>query len=424
MATSEASAPPIMARITSRWTIALLIFAITVINYADRGILGVVAPILISEFHLTIKQFGIIGSGFGWGYVLFAFLGGKIVSRLGAKRTYMYFSILWSFFVVLFAGASGFAGLLILRIFFGASEGVVFPAGTQLLGSWFPVGERGKAASVMPLAIPLGTLLITPLAIWLTGIYGWRAPFIFLGALGPIWALFCKIYIFDKPPLTDPSAEVLATASAQKAGDNRGAEIPWSRIVRSRSLWIATLAAFASAFFLYFLLNFLPLFLVREKHIELSHIAYMSALPWIFMALGAAVSGVFSDFVFKRTGNLRLSRSYLAGGCLILAGISIAATLIVSSVFAVVCLISLASFINFLAQPALFAIPIDLFPDHAGPAMSLYTGFGSSAGIFAPLVTGLIVNATGSFYFAFVLIAALPIVCGGLLIAACNPREI
>jgi len=65
MAASDYSAQTAVASRGNRWTIAWLLFIITIINYADRGVLGVVAPVLIKTFNLDIRQFGIIASAFG-----------------------------------------------------------------------------------------------------------------------------------------------------------------------------------------------------------------------------------------------------------------------------------------------------------------------------------------------------------------------
>lgn len=401
----------------SRWTIAWLLFLITIINYADRGVLGVVGPVLIKTFGLSIKQFGIIASGFGWGYVIMVFLGGGVVSLLGPKRTYIYFSALWSVAIMLVGVASGFASLLFLRILFGASEGVVFPSGSQLIGNWFAEKEHGRAACLMAAGIPLGSLIIIPIAVWLTDAYGWQAPFIMLGIAGLIWAVLCKVLVTNKPG-SQAAHEVRATSS--RANDS----VPSARILRSRTLWLTGLAFFSSAYVLYFLLNFLPTYLVREKHITFSGISYFGTLPWVFMTIGALLSGPISDFVLKKTNNLRWGRSYLAGICLILTGGIIGLTLFVTNVTAIVLLISVASLINFVANPIFFAIPVDACPGKSALASSLTTGIGSTAGILAPLLTGFIVNATGSFYFAFFLVAILPVLFGVLLIVACDPAKL
>lgn len=416
MAASDYSAQAVATTKGNRWTIAWLLFAITVINYADRGVLGVVAPVLIKSFGLDMRQFGIIASAFGWGYVVMVFFGGGIVGWLGPKRTYIWFSTLWSCAITLVAFATGFLSLFVLRLLFGVSEGVVFPSGSQLIGNWFSKEEHGRAASLMGAGIPLGSLVIIPCAVWLTSNYGWQAPFILLGAVGILWAILCKFFVHDAPERA-PASSVVADAAPRTS-------VPWGMILRSRTLWLTGLAFFSSAYVLYFLLNFLPTWLVRERHIEFSHVGFLGVLPWISMTIGALLSGPVSDFVYRRTRNLRWARSYLAGACLIVAGGLISLSLVLSDTHAIVTLVSVASLINFIANPIFFAIPVDACPEHGGAASSLTTGIGSTAGILAPLITGFIVNATGTFYMAFALVSVLPIIFGLLLIFACNPSKL
>jgi ACS family hexuronate transporter-like MFS transporter len=418
MSASDYGAQSVAAAKGNRWTIAWLLFAITIINYADRGVLGVVAPVLIRSFGLNLRQFGIIASAFGWGYVVMVFCGGGVVGLLGPKRTYIWFSVLWSCTITLVAFATGFLSLFVLRLLFGVSEGVVFPSGSQLIGNWFSKEEHGRAASLMGAGIPLGSLLIIPCAVWLTSNYGWQAPFILLGVAGILWAILCKFFVHDAPEHAQPRRSLTTADAAPRAN------VPWSKVLRSRTLWLTGLAFFSSAYVLYFLLNFLPTWLVHERHIEFSHVGFLGVLPWISMTIGALLSGPVSDSVYRRTRNLRWSRSYLAGACLIATGALISLTLVLSNTLAIVALISVASLINFIANPVFFAIPVDACPEYAGAASSLTTGIGSTAGILAPLITGFIVNATGTFYIAFALVSVLPIIFGVLLILACNPSKL
>lgn len=105
-----------------RWGICALLFVLTAINFADRGVLGVVGPVLMKSFHLSVAQFGIVASAFGWGYAPVVFVSGWIVSALGARRTYNWFVTLWSVLIAATAMAGSFGTLFILRLFFGASE--------------------------------------------------------------------------------------------------------------------------------------------------------------------------------------------------------------------------------------------------------------------------------------------------------------
>jgi len=407
-----------------RWTISTLLFVLTIINYADRGVLGAVAPILIKEFHLSVAQFGVVASAFGWGYCTMVFLSGGIVAGLGPRRTYQWFVTLWSVLIAAVATASSLGGLVTLRALFGASEGTVFPGGSQLIGKWLPHSERARATALMGAGIPLGSLIVVPLTVWLTHSYGWRAPFVVLGALGIIWVIVASYFITDVPRgnrrVSPNELNVIGEGSAEAVAT----QVPWGRILRSKTLWLTGFAFFSSAYGLYFMLNFFPTYLVRERHIPFTALALIGTLPWIAMTIGALLSGVISDKLFSVSKNLRQARSYFAGGCLVLTGLLIALSVGLTNTTAIVAVISLASFVNFVANPIFFVIPIDAAPEHAGPASSLTTGIGSLAGIAAPLLTGALVQHTGTFASAFITVAGLPIVFGLLLVVACRPDRL
>jgi ACS family hexuronate transporter-like MFS transporter len=407
-----------------RWTISVLLFVLTTINYADRGVLGAVGPVLIKEFHLTIAQFGVVASAFGWGYCLMVFVSGGIVAGLGPRRTYQWFVTLWSLLIAAVATANSFVALLVLRALFGASEGTVFPGGSHLIGKWLPYSERGRAAALMGSGIPLGSLLVVPFAVLLTHSYGWRLPFIALGAIGIVWVIVASFLVTDLPRenrrVSSDELSLIGEGSPER--ETTGA--PWGRILRSRTLWLTGLAFFSSAYGLYFMLNFFPTFLVKERGIPFASIALIGTLPWIAMTIGALLSGVISDRVLSVSKDLRKARSYFAGGCLVVTGLLIGLTVLLSDTTAIVAVISVASFVNFVANPIFFAIPIDAAPEFAGPASSLTTGIGSLAGVVAPLLTGALVQQTGTFASAFIFVAALPIVFGLLLVVACRPDRL
>lgn len=408
-----------------RWKISVLLLFLTVISYADRGVLGAVGAMLMKELHLSVELFGVVASGFGWGYMILVFLSGSIVNRLGPRRTYTWFVSLWSIVFIAIAAVGSFGSLLLLNIVFGGGEGTVFPCGSQLIGKWLPRTERGRAASLMAAGIPLGSLVVVPTSVRLSQAFGWRLPFVIFGGIGIVWLLVALPIITDTP-CGNPRVSMaeLKVIDAEFAEQSLTSSVPWGHILRSRTLWLAGLGFFSSAYTLYFMLTFFPTYLVTQRHIESAALALLGTIPWAAMTLAALLSGVVSDRIYRRHGDLRRARTYFAGTCLVVTGILIATTTSLTNTHAIVAVLSIASFVNFLANPIFFAIPIDVAPDFAGPASALTTGIGSAAGIAAPLLTGILVEKTGTYVSAFAIMAALPIIFGLLLIIACRPDRL
>jgi MFS family permease len=76
-----------------------------------------------------------------------------------------------------------------------------------------------------------------------------------------------------------------------------------------------------------------------------------------------------------------------------------------------------------LTNSVLWAVPMDIAPDHAGVASGLMnTGFGV-AGIVSPIVFGFLIDRTGNWQLPFAL-SALLLAVGTLLALRVDPRPL
>jgi ACS family hexuronate transporter-like MFS transporter len=400
-----------------RWLVGFMLLFLTVLNYADRGVLGVVATKLEAALHLSVAQYGIVASAFGWAYVPFLFIGGWLILKIGSRRLYFVSVAAWSLFIILTPLAGSFGILLFVRILFGASEGSIFPNGTAMIESWFPMKEHGLASTLLIAGIPLGTLLITPVALFMTDRFGWHSPFYLLGAVGALWVIIAYIVLHDNPWLSPFVSKKMVTSGAAKAyqGSMRAEHVSWSKIVGNLQLWGVGWSFFTSAYLLYFMLAFFPSYLKKERHIAFSHLPLAASLPWMAMTVGAVIAGPLSDLIMKKSGgNRRLARGVLAGVCLVVVGMLVFASLGVTSTGGILLLIALATGINFIANPLFIAMPLDIGGRWAGQAAGFSTALASCAGVAAPLVTGFIVSTTGSYTAAFVVVGLL-VISGGVV---------
>jgi len=79
-----------------RWRIAILLAVITTINYIDRSVFGVVAPVIRKLFEIGDADYGIITSGFLFAYGIGQLLSGPVIDRFGTKRAFGLAALLWS----------------------------------------------------------------------------------------------------------------------------------------------------------------------------------------------------------------------------------------------------------------------------------------------------------------------------------------
>ena len=89
----------------ARYTILLLLFIATAINYLDRTNIAVSASSIQDDLGLSSVTMGLIFSGFGWTYALMQIPGGWFLDRLGARIVYAFSLFTWSLATL----ATGFA---------------------------------------------------------------------------------------------------------------------------------------------------------------------------------------------------------------------------------------------------------------------------------------------------------------------------
>ncbi|MGH7716314.1 MAG: MFS transporter, partial [Vulcanimicrobiaceae bacterium] len=367
-----------------RLSVALLLFFITAINFSDRGILGAVAPVLMKNFHLTTAQFGVVASAFSWGYVLTTFLGGLTIAILrGPKRAYMTFVSIWSLALGATVAATGFGSLLVYRIIFGLSEGVIFPSSQQIAGRWFPPKEQGRVSAwCLTLGQPVGPLIATPVSIYIAVNYGWRAPFLVWMVIGLIWVVVAGIMLTNRPQ-EHKGVNSAELAVIGERPDSGSATAAIRSVITNGYLWICGLCFFAAAYVLYFMLTFFPLYLVQERHLAYAKTGLLATTPFVGLAVGALFSGWAMDRIFAATGgNLYKARTALGAACLFLTG---ATFLILANgnwgLGPAIVLMFIGAAFAYAANPVFFAMPMDIVPEHAGAAGALVTGIASSAGI-------------------------------------------
>ena len=202
-----------------RWTVLAMLFAVTVINYADRATLSLAAPSLSHDLGIDPLQLGIVFSAFGWAYVAAQLPGGWLLDRFGAPRVYFFAIILWSLFtmmqggVVWASGATAITLLFALRFMVGFAEAPSFPGNSRIVAAWFPANERGTAAAIFNSAQYFATVLFAPIMGWIISGFGWPWVFIFMGVVGLLCAAIWTRVVYEPrnhPRLGDAELQMIA----------------------------------------------------------------------------------------------------------------------------------------------------------------------------------------------------------------------
>ena len=396
-----------------RWRVGGLMFVAGMVNYLDRSALGVAAPFVTKDLHLSAAELGTVFSAFSFGYAPFCFVGGYLSDRLGPKRVMAAAMVSWSLFCGLTAAASGFISLLVLRLIFGLTEGPIGSTSNKMVRNWFPHREQASAVSLANAGTPLGAALSGPVVGFLALAFGWRVAFVAITLVGFAWVLAWLPLTTDRPAQNQRvSAEeraVIEGGQSTQPGLSGAEESLW------RTLSRPTILATAYAFFgysciLFFFLTWFPSYLTTARHLSVKSMSFVTVIPWLVGFVGLSVGGPLSDLIFRYTGKALLSRRLVLTLCLLASAIGIALAGMASTVAAAVALMSLSVFFMYVTGNTYWAIILDTV---AGTRVGGVSGFvhfiANCGGIAAPLVTGFIVQATGSFTSAFVLIGAVAV---------------
>lgn len=407
-----------------RYGILAMLFLVTIVNYADRATISLVGASLQADLGVSSVALGYIFSAFGWAYVLGQVPGGWLLDRFGSKRVYGAGILLWSLFTFLqgFVGLLGAQGalvaLFVLRFLVGLFEAPSFPGNARIVAAWFPAAERGTASAVFNSAQYFATVLFAPLMGFIVFRLGWPHVFWLMGLLGLAVALLWQRVIHSPRSHPHLSADELRTIEAGGAlvdmdAGHAGREGPrWAqalRLLRSRMMLGVYLAQYCINALTYFFLTWFPVYLVRERGLNILEAGLVASLPAVCGFVGGVSGGVFSDLLLRRGRSLTFARK-LPIVCGMLLATSMVLCNYVETQWLVVALMALAFFGKGLGALG-WAVVADTSPsDMAGLSGGVFNTFGNVASITTPIVIGYLVGATGSFAWALVFVGANAVV--------------
>lgn len=397
-------------RTNYRWYIAGLIFFITLVNFIDRSAISFVINPLKEEFHFTDTQFGMILSAFGVGYILLTVLGGWFVDLWGARIVWPIAAIAWSLCVGLLGIATGFWGFIGLRFLLGVAEGPHFPAMTRSISNWLSPMERARALSLGLVAIPLSSVIGAPITSYLVADFGWRPMFFIISSSGILWAFVWYYCFTDRPEdckYVCPEEKKLIATPSRMYSERKKSLVDWRFILMHPALIANNVAYFAFGYMLFFATLWLPGYFLSQHNLNLKSVGWYLTIPWLVGALFLKAGGVLSDYLYRKTGRGRLARSHLIWISQLLAAIFFVLLSYTSTLGLSILFLSLALGFGLMPQPAFFSINIDVAKDRSGTAQGVTSSCLSLAGIIAPIMTGWLIDLTGNYQGAFLLLAGL-----------------
>jgi MFS transporter, ACS family, glucarate transporter len=411
-----------------RFSIVAMLFAVTIVNYADRATIAIAGPVLSKDLGFSPVQMGFIFSAFGWAYVLGQIPGGWLLDRFGSKAVYFVSIFTWSLFTIL-QGAVGLVAatlalyaMFALRFLVGFAESPSFPANARVVAAWFPANERGTASAIFNSAQYFATVLFAPIMGWITTALGWPYVFYFMGLVGIIVSMIWLAVVYapnQHPRISAPELDYIERGGAlvnmdppkgqqrtQKDAQKRPFEWGYlKQLVSNRMMLGIYLGQYCINALTYFFITWFPVYLVQQRGMSILNAGIVASIPAICGFAGGVLGGVWSDFMLRREFSLTASRKTP-----IVVGMLLSTSMVicnyVDAQWIVVAIMALAFFGKGVGALG-WAVISDTCPKQiAGLSGGLFNMFGNLSSISTPIIIGYIIQSTGSFNGALVFVGA------------------
>jgi MFS family permease len=379
------------------WTIAGLLSAAGFINYFDRAIVSIAIPIIGADLHLGPTAKGVLLSAFFWSYALMQLPVGWAADRVNLRWWYAGAFALWSVACGFTGFAASLTALLAMRVVLGIGESIYLPGGMKVVTILFGPADRGLASGLMNCGTRAGLAIGAPIIAFLVHSFGWHKAFFILGFGSLIW-LAPWLSVFPASVGFKPSQPALSLSEIWSALDT--------------NLLGMCLGHIGYGYYWYLFVTWLPDYLVEARHMTLEHAGAYAMIPFLVYGVSEPVGGWMADWLVRLGYNERRSRKAIVTAAFLISPMLLVAGRMTDDRAAVLA-IGAASLVG-LATGNLYALLASVAPkEGVGTWMGLMNFAGNIPGVVAPIVTGFLIERTGSYYPGFlvavvVLILALP----------------
>jgi MFS family permease len=361
--------------------LVILLGAAVFLNYVDRGSIAVAAPLMKGELGLSATEFGTAVSAFFWIYAPVQLFAGWLCDRFSVYRLMAIGVIVWAASTLLMGFAGGFVSLLVLRVMLGIGESIAFPGSGKIIAQHVPAERRGIANAAAAMGIALGPAVGTLAGGMIVANYGWRAMFIAFGLATLIWLAPWQRVVNALPPATEAAKEP---------------SIPMRKLIGRWSLWAMGIGHAAGNYSFYFMLAFLPLYLVQQRGLSIEQMTLIATLGYGVQAVAAMTLGHVSDrWTSSGRSEAAIRRWMLAIGQFIGAAciMGIALTDNIAVVALLLCIAGAATAslsLNLYCVAQMFA-----GPRAAGTWIGVQNALGNTSGIVGPVISGILIDFYG-----------------------------
>jgi ACS family hexuronate transporter-like MFS transporter len=402
-----------------RWLICALLFFAMTINYTDRQVLGLLAPLLQVKIGWSEEQYASIVRAFLIAYAVGPLLMGWFTDRFGARIGYAVSAAVWSLAAASHSLARTVSGFRIARFALGLGESGNFPAAVKTIAEWFPKKERALATGIFNSGTNAGATIAPLIVPWIAMRLGWQFAFLFTGAFSAVW-IVCWLTLYREPQEDRRlSPAELNYILSDNVGPAR--HMSWLSLLVHRQCWAFVLGKSLTDPVWWFFLFWLPKFFSTVHGVSLMGLG----LPLVVIYNSATLGSIFGGWLPERFLNAgwQINRARKVA-MLICAGAVVPVMLAarIHSLWGGIAIISLAVAAHQGWSSNLFTLASDLFPKNAvASVVGMGSCGGALGGAMIATLTGFLLQLTHS-YLPIFFIAGIIYLLALLVIHALAPR--
>jgi MFS family permease len=385
--------PSPIAKSSAIYALVVLIL-VNSVNYMDRAVVSVLAPLIGKDLSLTDTQLGVIGGlAFTLFYAIMALPIGAAVDRFTRKYVLSAGIVIWSAAVFLSGLAGSFGSLFVARALTGTGESSAHPSGVSLLGDYFSQKVRTIAIAVFQMGVPLGAGIGLIVGGIIAQKYGWQTTFIVYAIPGLILIPFI---LMMKNPVR--GAQEGLTEADRQGVSKQDFFTKVGKILSTRTLIYHYIATALIQLGIQGYAFWMPTFLVRERGYDIAAAGKLAGIAMLVGGIIGALGGaIAADLWFRRDKTARVKVQTIAAAAaipfIIISYLAVSNMFLIPAIFIAI-ILSMAMF------PILSAIIVDLVePQDRGVGMALLlllqTGIGYSLG---PPLIGWVSDLSASLY--------------------------
>jgi D-galactonate transporter len=387
-----------MARVARRLVPFLILCYF--IAYLDRVNVSFAALEMNKDLGFSASAFGFGAGIFFLAYFVFEVPSNLLLAHFGARRWIARIMFTWGLLSGAMAFVTGETGFYVVRVLLGAAEAGFFPGMIFFLTLWFPSAYRARVIGYFMAAIPLSTVIGSPISGALLGLdgafglRGWQWLFIMEAVPALILSVVVLFYLTDKPadamwlPLDERKwlVDRLAAEERQRVAARHYSVM--QALLNPRVLALS-LVYFGAVAVNYGLSFFLPQ-IVKAFGVSNLQTGFISAIPFVV--------GVVSIIWWGRRSDARMERRFHTAFPLFVAAAGLIAGAFLDDPVMKMAAFSVAGFGIFGALPVFWTLPTAFLSGSAAAGgIAIINSIGNLSGFAGPSVMGWVKDRTGSF---------------------------